>query len=130
MTRYRIIFCGIHGDESAFELRLIRMGVSMEALQPMIEKAPLVVKRGLTRPEANRYARKLQEAGGLVSIEEYKDHEQRDRDRKTMAVASFDRFTLCPECGLKQTKGHFCVRCGFRLKGKAEGSNSERVKDC
>ncbi len=88
-------------------------------MQPMVEKAPLEVKRGLTQPEADFYARKLQEAGGLVSIQEYKVHEQRDGGRKTMAVASFDHFTLCPECGLKQTKGFFCVRCGFQLRGRA-----------
>ncbi len=106
------------------------MGVSREALEPMVERAPLEVKRGLTQPEANFYARKFQEAGGLVSIEEYKVHEPPDRGRKSICVASLERFTPCPECGLKQTMGSFCVRCGFQLRNAGKGLDSERVKDC
>lgn len=128
MTRYRIIFCGIQGDAGTFEQRLVQLGVSRETLQPMVEKAPLEVKRGLTQPEADFYARKLQEAGGRVSVQEYRVREQRDTARKIPTVASFDHFTLCPECGLKQTKGPFCVRCGFQLKNSRQGLESERVK--
>ena len=116
MKKYRILFQEVIGDEAVFKARMARLGAPIETVNEMIQKAPVVLKTDLTLGDSRRYAEAVQGAGGKVTIQEsghFKESRHRD---PSLSIASFQDFTMCPECGFKQPKDETCTKCGFRLQ--------------
>jgi hypothetical protein len=115
--KFRVIFQGlIKKNREAFEAGMLRLGAPAEIVAKMIEKTPVILKGDLTLGDARKYADAVQDAGGRVSIQEHGDFEESGHMNAAIYIAPFNEFTMCPECGLKQTKGEACERCGFRFK--------------
>jgi hypothetical protein len=102
-------------DEETFRNNMAKLRVSYTDLDKYIKNAPVVLKRDLRLADARKYADAIINAGGLVNIQETGEFpETRSTTKKRITSPSQD-FVLCPNCGLKQEKEDFCVRCGFDL---------------
>jgi len=102
-------------DEETFRNSMVKLGVSYTDLDKYIKNTPVVLKRDLRLADARKYADAIINAGGLVNIQETGEFpETRSPTKKRTASAGQD-FVLCPNCGFKQKKEDFCVRCGFDL---------------
>ena len=115
VKKYRVLFHGLTEDEEDFKARMVGLGAPPDTVDRMIRDAPVVLKGGLTLGAARDYAEAVQEAGGRVKIEEQGHFEESTQVEIISPIASFENFTMCPECGLKQRKGETCIRCGFRF---------------
>jgi hypothetical protein len=122
---YRILFQGLIRDREAFKDRMAAMGVPVDAVEKMIQGAPIVLKGRLGPDEARKYADAVLEAGGHVTIQEDGYLEDSALNGPGPDIPSFERFTMCPECGLKQERGVVCQRCGYRLGEKEEEEAQE-----
>ena len=87
MKKYRILFQGVIGDEAVCKTTLIY-----------------------------RFAEAVQGAGGKVTIQESGHFKESRHVDHSLSIASFQDFTMCPECGFKQPKDETCTKCGFRLQ--------------
>jgi hypothetical protein len=111
--KYRILFRELVGDTDAFKARMAEFGVPVLLAEKVIEKAPIVLKQGLSLGAARRYAEAVQGAGGRVTIQEYGWLEDAPRNSRPVSISPFKSFTMCPQCGFKQLKSHKCAKCGF-----------------
>lgn len=109
--RYRVIFYGLSGDKEQFKKRMALLNARPELVDKIINCAPVVLKEGLSREISMRYAGAVRKAGGRVEIQEYIKKPVGQR----VSIASFNDFTMCPECGKKQLKSQVCIRCGCAL---------------
>ena len=96
-----------------------RLGAPSEKVLSMLARAPIILKGGMGAHVAERYAAAVRAAGGRVTVQQYDE-----TGEEPVLIASFEDFTVCPECGLKQQKGISCPRCGFRFRGE-EGSQEK-----
>lgn len=112
---YRVALFGITVDTEVFRQNMARLGVSASTLDKYINKAPVVLKRDLRLADARRYAEAIINAGGLVNIQETGEIPEAKAPPERGITSSPQDFALCPNCGFKQKKGDFCVRCGFDL---------------
>ena len=113
--KYRVILHSLIGDRTTFKTRMTQLGAPADAVDKMVSKAPLILRGDLTLGAARRYAEAVQDAGGKVTIDEHGYFREERHSSHTVPIASFEDFTMCPECGLKQAKGDVCVKCGFRF---------------
>jgi hypothetical protein len=113
--KYRVVFLGLIEREEDFTSRMSRLGVSSEAVQQIIQRAPIVLKRNMTLGDAREYADAIQYAGGRVNIQEHGFFEKPDRINRLFDIKPLENFTMCPRCGYKQLKEKACVKCGFLL---------------
>lgn len=97
----------------------------------LLERAPTVIKRGLTEEDARKYQQVLERAGIRCSI----------KPEKTPPVESFTHRKVsppieqdippqenirCPKCGFEQPAGRDdCLRCGVIFRKFEEQSSSE-----
>lgn len=95
---------------------MARLGVQLDAVDRMLSNAPIIMKGELTLGAARRYADAVQEAGGKVRIEECGSFDDSRRISRSVHIALFKEFTMCPECGFKQQKGEKCVKCGYPIR--------------
>ena len=114
--KYRVLFHGLmEADEDLFKAGMVRLGAPPGVVEKMLRKTPVVLKGDMTLGDARRYADAVQGAGGRVTIKDHGYFEESKRMNRSTPIASFQQFTMCPECGLKQPKGEKCVKCGFDL---------------
>jgi hypothetical protein len=111
--KYRIALFGLRADKESFRKNMTRLGVSNATLDKYIERAPVVLKRDLTLKDARKYAEAIINAGGLVNIQETGEFPHKSSIEKRILPA--EDFVLCPNCGFRQKRKDFCVRCGFDL---------------
>lgn len=117
--QYRIVFLGLLRGQEEFAQGMARLGLGLSIAEEMIQKAPVVLKGGMTLKEARAYADAVQEAGGRVNIQEHGFFEEPRQLRKDLEIKPLENFTACPECGYKQLKRDACTKCGFVFqKGK------------
>jgi hypothetical protein len=116
VKKYRVIFQGLIGDKEVFKARMVRLGAPIETVNEIIRKAPVVLKTDLTLGASRRYADAVQDAGGKVTIQENGHFKESKHVDHFVSIASFQAFTMCPECGFKQPKNEICAKCGFRFQ--------------
>ncbi|MBN2420588.1 MAG: hypothetical protein JXL81_14450 [Deltaproteobacteria bacterium] len=114
IKKYRLIFKGLNKSEMEFKDRMCQLGVSAETSSEIIRRAPIVIKKDVTLRYARQYADAVQEAGGIIKIEEHGCFEE-DKFNYSSGIISLEDFTMCPECGYKQPKVNQCIKCGFSL---------------
>jgi hypothetical protein len=117
--KYRIIFWGLLDRGENFRARMYKLGVSPDAVEYIIQKAPIVLKRNMTLGDARQYAEAILYAGGRVYIQENGIFEESCRTNRTFSIQPLENFTMCPHCGYKQLKEEACAKCGspFRQVG-------------
>jgi hypothetical protein len=114
-----------------------RFNLTPERAEGLLQKVPVVVKKGLSKEEAERFSRAFDEIGGRVKVEEEiptleitRDFEPEDRPepkpgpRIEPRPGFADRpeperkvykggMVTCPQCGFEQPKTDECVKCGI-----------------
>ncbi len=113
--KYRVVFFGITVDTEVFRQNMAKLGVSDPALDKYTRKAPVVLKRDLRLGDARKYAEAIINAGGLVNIQETGEFLEPESSAENVSISSNQDFIICPNCGFKQKKEGFCIRCGFDL---------------
>lgn len=113
--QYRVVFLGTMNDEETFRSNMAKLGVSYTDLDKYIKNAPVVLKRDLRLADARKYADAIINAGGLVNIQETGEFPETRSLTERRITSPGQDFVLCPNCGFKQEKEDFCVRCGFGL---------------
>ena len=75
MGSYKVIFLGLAVAGPEEEARLIsglqkRFNLSPERAERLLQRVPIVVKKGVSVQEMERYVRAFKEIGGRVRVEE------------------------------------------------------------
>jgi len=126
--KYRVVFMGLLEEVERFKQGMFEIGIRPSMADRILEKAPVVLKAGMTLADARLYAEAIQSAGGRVNIQEQGLFEEPSRPRKVWGIKPFEYFTMCPECGHKQPKKDRCMKCGF-VFGSNGGINREGQDD-
>ena len=123
--KYRVLFHGLIEDKSVFKNKMTRLGAPSGTVDRILREAPIILKGDLTLGGARQYADVVQDAGGMVTIQENGYFEDSVRIDSSNSFFSFKDITMCPECGFKQPKGEICERCGFKLKDEEKGQGKQ-----
>jgi len=113
--KYRVALFGITVDTELFRQNMAKLGVSGSTIDKYIKKAPIVLRRDLRLADARIYAEAIINAGGLVNIQETGEIPETKSSAEKISISSNEDFVICPNCGFKQKKEDFCVRCGWIL---------------
>jgi hypothetical protein len=75
MASYKVIFLGLSVIGLEEENRLLsglqkKFNLTPEKAESMLQRVPIVVKKGLSKEEAQRYVRAFEEIGGRIKVEE------------------------------------------------------------
>ncbi len=95
---------------------MLKLGVTTTAVNQALEKAPVVLKSGLSLGNSRAYADAVQNAGGRVAIREQASYEEAEPIERALDIKSFESFAMCPMCGHKQLRTKTCVKCGHAFE--------------
>jgi hypothetical protein len=123
--KYRVVFLSLVENEKDFQQEMSKLGVASPMIEQIINKAPVILKGGLTLEDARTYAGAIQHAGGRVKVQEYGGFEEQEQTDSFLDIKPLESFTMCPECGFKQLREEACVKCGFVFR---EGEAGERME--
>jgi hypothetical protein len=132
---YKVIFLGLSVIGSDEETRLLRglqkkFNLTPEKAESLLQRVPIVVKKGVSKEEAEKYVRAFEEIGGRVRVEEElspdleitHDYEPKPRPEPKPAFTHRPepeekpyRGTMitCPQCGFEQPETDECIKCGI-----------------
>lgn len=143
MASYKVIFLGLSVIGPEEETRLLgglqkRFSLSPEKAESLLQRVPIVVKRGVSKEEAEKYMRAFEEIGGRVKVEEEpspsleitQEYEPKPRPEPKLSPGPEPRPTFtygaepekkpyiegmvtCPQCGFEQPKTDECIKCGI-----------------
>jgi hypothetical protein len=142
VASYKVIFLGLSVIEPEEEGRLLsglqkRFNLAPEKAENLLQKVPVVVKKGLSKEEAERFVKVFDEIGGRVKVEEEEipaleitqEYEPKPRlepkpvprpeSKPTPHSPEPERRTYkggmvtCPQCRFEQPETDECVKCGI-----------------
>ena len=141
MASYKVIFLGLSVVGPEEEGRLLsglqkRFNLTPGKAEGLLQKVPVVVKKGLSKQEAERFVKAFDEIGGRVKVEEEipapeitQDHETAGRPEPKSGPGFEPKPTpfspepgrraykvgmvTCPQCGFEQPQTDECVKCGI-----------------
>jgi hypothetical protein len=122
------------------EARLIaglqkKFNLTPEKAERLLQRVPVVVKKGMSKEEMEKYVRAFEEIGGRIRVdpEEESVAELPDisAEPETEKKAYAGRMITCPQCGFEQPETDECVKCGIVvsrfLSGQEEARTGERI---
>jgi len=123
VERYKVIFLGLAVAGPEEEVRLIKglqrkFNLSPEKAESLLQRVPVVIKKGIPKEEMERYVRAFEEIGGRVRAEEEPVSEalgispEPARETKLERKAYAGPMITCPQCGFEQPEADECVKCG------------------
>ena len=137
MGLYKVIFLGLAIAGLDEEARLIKglqkkFNLSPEKADSLIQRVPIVVKRGASREEMEKYVRAFEEIGGRVRIEEEPAESLEISPEppleKRFEKSSFtEKVITCPQCGFEQPETYECTQCGFTLSQYSKDQEATRT---
>jgi hypothetical protein len=134
---YKVIFLGLAVAGPEEEARLVKglqgkFKLAPEKAESLLQRVPIVVKRGVSKEEMERYAKAFEEIGGRVRVEEEaaeplgiseESEPKRRPEPKPRIEPSFPRepekkpytgdMITCPQCGFEQPETDECIKCGI-----------------
>jgi len=118
---YKVIFQGLTVAGPEEEARLLaglqkKFNLTPERAERLLQKVPVVVKKGISKEEMEKYVRAFEEIGGRVRIEEEEEMitempevpSQPEPGRKPYR----EKMIVCPQCGFEQPETKECIKCG------------------
>ena len=134
MASYKVIFLGLSVIGTEEEGRLLaglqkRFNLTPARAEGLLQKVPVVVKKGLSKQEADRFAKAFDEMGGRARVEEEEipplemtqGYEPKpipepkpapfrpEPERRAYQAG----MVTCPQCGFEQPQTDECVKCGI-----------------
>ena len=143
MASYKVIFLGLSVIGSEEETRLLgglqkKFNLTPERAESLLQRVPIVVKKGISGEEARRYAKAFEEIGGRIKVEEeptpeleiFKKYEPQSRPEPEQKTTPEPKPTstyrteperkpyagvmvTCPQCGFEQPETDECIKCGI-----------------
>lgn len=132
--QYKILFSGqLRLDvtpQQAIDGFAAKFGVTTDKAQALINSGgKVVVKKGLTRHQAEKYHQALEEVGMIVSLASMQSRAQPgsslslepndDQPLKSNHEAAAASEKICPKCGSNQIENNSCLDCGIVLSDDA-----------
>ena len=141
MGAYKVIFLGLLVVGPEEEVRLLsglqkKFNLTPEKAESLFQRVPIVVKKGISKEEAERYVKAFEAVGGKAKMEEEqipdmeitKGFEPKPKPEPKAGPEPKPTFTYkpeperkpdaagmvtCPQCGLEQPETDECVKCGI-----------------
>jgi hypothetical protein len=145
VASYKVIFLGLAVIGPEEEGRLLaglqkRFNLTPRKAEGLLQKVPVVVKKGLSKQEAERFVKAFDEIGGRVKVEEEEEEipaplkttqeyepkpepepgpDSRPEPEPTPFRPEPERrgyqvgMVTCPQCGFEQPQTDECVKCGI-----------------
>jgi len=130
---YKVIFLGLSVIGPEEETRLLvglqkKFNLTPERAESLLQKVPIIVKKGISKEEAEKYVRAFEEMGGRAKVEEEiplnlemtqeyepKPEPQSTFTRRPEPEGKPYRGTIvtCPQCGFEQPETDECIKCGI-----------------
>ncbi len=148
MASYKVIFLGLSVIGPEEETRLLgglqkKFNLTPARAEGLLQKVPVVVKKGLLKEEAERFVKAFDEIGGRTKVEEEiptlemtRDYEPEDRPGPTHGPRPEPKpaphspeperraykvgMVTCPQCGFEQPQTDECVKCGIIISKFAQ----------
>lgn len=121
MGVYKVIFLGLSVAGPEEEARLLgglqkKFNLTPERAERLLQKVPVVVKKGVSKEEMEKYVKAFGEIGGRTRVEEEEEMitempeipSQPEPGKKSY----MERMITCPQCGFEQPETNECVKCG------------------
>ena len=145
MGSYKVIFLGLSVIGPEEENRLLKglqkkFNLTPEKAESLLQRIPIVVKKGVSKEEVERYVKAFEEIGGRVRIEEERlpnmettqEYEPKiwsepqpkigtgpgpkpiSTHRSEPQGGTFTgKIVTCPQCGFEQPETDECIKCGI-----------------
>jgi hypothetical protein len=126
MGLYKVIFLGLAVAGIEEETRVIeglqrKFNLPREKAENLLQRVPVVVKKGISKEEMEKYVKAFEEIGGRIRVEEEPVAEgpgvfQSPESTPTPApeVRHYTGPTVtCPQCGFEQPQSDECAKCGI-----------------
>lgn len=121
MGLYKVVFLGLRVAGPEEEVRLIgglqkKFNLSPEKAERLLQRVPIVVKKGISKEEMEKYVKAFEDIGGRVRAEVEEEvitevpeiSPEAEPERKPYTA----RMITCPQCGFEQPETSECVKCG------------------
>lgn len=123
MGQYKVIFYGLAVAGPEEEARLLKgiqkkFNLTPEKAERLLQRVPVVVKKGTSPEEMEKYMKAFQEIGGKVRLEEEEPVSEFQEPPATPEpeTKGFAGKTMtCPQCALEQPETSACVKCGLEF---------------
>lgn len=120
MALYKVVFLGLAVAGPEEEARLLnglhkRFNLSPEKAERLLQKVPVVVKKGIPKEEMERYVKAFESFGGRIRVEEEPIPETPEISLPPEPEKKpfLGRMITCPQCGFEQPETDECSKCGL-----------------
>jgi hypothetical protein len=136
--RYKVVFLGLVVAGPEEESRLLKgiqkkFNLTPEKAESLLQRVPIIVKKGPSKEELQKYVRAFEEIGGKVRLEEEEEilgepEESREQPAEPPAPGPGKRIR-CPQCGFEQPETDDCLKCGIIISKYRRDQDAARLME-
>lgn len=121
--QYKVIFYGLAVAGPEEEARLLKgiqkkFNLTQERAERLLQRVPIVVKKGTSLEEMEKYMKAFQEIGGKVKLEEEEpvlEFQEAPETSEPETKGFAGKMMTCPQCASEQPETNACVKCGLEF---------------